>query len=245
MNILSGKDLVETWEAGQNRPLWFKAMLVLARAFPGMKKKQLADMSIGKRNYYLLKLRQLMFGSTIESCANCPQCGESLELRMNAEDLLGLAPRETGAEEFSINMDGVDLEFRTLNSRDMAALDECSDSHSARLILLERCLLNVLQKGKKLELKLLPQTIIFNLGEKMAETYDPHVEIKFSMECPACKHNWKAFFDIVSFLWAEIHARAQRVLHEVHLLAGAYGWQQADILDMSAPRKQFYLELVS
>jgi hypothetical protein len=33
-------------------------------------------------------------------------------------------------------------------------------------------------------------------------------------------------------------------LREVHTLAWAYGWREADILAMSPARRQFYIELV-
>jgi hypothetical protein len=35
----------------------------------------------------------------------------------------------------------------------------------------------------------------------------------------------------------------RRLLREVHTLALAYGWREADILNMSARRRRFYLEM--
>jgi len=52
-------------------------------------------------------------------------------------------------------------------------------------------------------------------------------------------------FDIVSFFWSEICVQAKRLLREVHILARAYGWREADILSMSAARRQLYLEMVT
>ena len=51
--------------------------------------------------------------------------------------------------------------------------------------------------------------------------------------------------DIASFFWSEIHSWAQRALREVATLARAYGWREADILSMSARRRQAYLEMIS
>jgi hypothetical protein len=45
-------------------------------------------------------------------------------------------------------------------------------------------------------------------------------------------------------LWAEIEVRAKRLLLEVHLLATAYGWSEAEILSLNAQRREFYLEMV-
>ncbi len=52
-------------------------------------------------------------------------------------------------------------------------------------------------------------------------------------------------FDVVSFFWSEICVQAKRLLREVHTLARAYGWREADILNMSTARRQFYLEMVT
>ena len=79
----------------------------------------------------------------------------------------------------------------------------------------------------------------------MAEIYDPQVEIRFRMQCPACSHSWTALFDILSFFWAEIDAQARRLLDVVHLLARAYGWSEAEIRDLSTARKNYYLKLIS
>ncbi len=50
--------------------------------------------------------------------------------------------------------------------------------------------------------------------------------------------------DIASFLWKALHAWAKLMLGDVHELARAYGWTEADILALPSPtRRQIYLEL--
>jgi len=70
---------------------------------------------------------------------------------------------------------------------------------------------------------------------------DPQADTKLSLVCPSCEHAWQADFDIISFFWREIDAWAQRTLLEVVYLASAYGWREADILNMSPWRRHFYL----
>ena len=245
MKVLTEKDILHIWEAGQNRPLWFKAMLILARAFPGKKRSQLADMTIGQRNFHLLKLRQRMVGSSLDSLVRCPECREPMEFKMNVEGMFGIAPAEEGNPQFSTVLQGITLRFRALTSRDLAAMSESHDPHTARTVLLDRCILQAAKDETPLDKENIPGAVIEALGEKMAETYDPHVEIRFALECPACRHNWSAVFDIVSFFWWEIESQAQRLLQEAHILARAYGWSEKDIFVMNASRKQYYLELVS
>lgn len=74
---------------------------------------------------------------------------------------------------------------------------------------------------------------------------DPQAEVLLQLTCPSCQREWMITFDIVSFLWIEIHAHAKRLLQEVHTVARAYGWHEADILALSPVRRQFYLEMVA
>ena len=50
--------------------------------------------------------------------------------------------------------------------------------------------------------------------------------------------------DIGSFVWAEIESRARRLLWEVHTLASAYGWSEAETLSLSAARRASYMRMV-
>ena len=76
------------------------------------------------------------------------------------------------------------------------------------------------------------------------EEMDPQGDILLDISCISCGHSWKIVFDIVTFFWTEIDAWAHRILREVHDLAKAYGWREADILAMSPWRRQIYLEMV-
>jgi hypothetical protein len=73
---------------------------------------------------------------------------------------------------------------------------------------------------------------------------EPLADLSLAATCPACGHNWQILFDIVSYFWSEINAWSLRLMREVHSLASAYGWREADILAMSAWRRQRYLELI-
>jgi hypothetical protein len=77
----------------------------------------------------------------------------------------------------------------------------------------------------------------------MAEV-DQAGDFQLSLRCPACEHAWLAAFDIGGYFWAEVHAWATRLLQEIHELASAYGWCETDILALSTPRRQAYLELI-
>ena len=73
---------------------------------------------------------------------------------------------------------------------------------------------------------------------------DPQADVELALACQSCGATWSAPFDIAGFLWAEIHAWAQQLLRDVHLLARAYGWREPDVLALSPVRRNLYLELM-
>jgi len=73
---------------------------------------------------------------------------------------------------------------------------------------------------------------------------DPLAEIRLTFDCPVCGDAFEDDLDLPTFLWAEMAARAKRLLSEVHLLASAYGWSEAEILGLSPVRREFYLGMV-
>jgi len=70
-------------------------------------------------------------------------------------------------------------------------------------------------------------------------------DMQLSSVCQSCGNKWSTLFDIVSFLWSEIEARAIRLMHEVNLLASVYGWNEREILSMSSLRRNMYVIMVS
>ena len=74
---------------------------------------------------------------------------------------------------------------------------------------------------------------------------DPQASVDLSFSCPACGHRFDAAFDIASFLLAELHGWAQRMIADIASLARAFGWREADVLALSPIRRQLYLELAA
>jgi hypothetical protein len=73
---------------------------------------------------------------------------------------------------------------------------------------------------------------------------DPLSETRLTLECPKCGNRWEDTLEFAAFLWAEIEARAKRLLFEIHTLASAYGWTEAEILALGDRRRATYLEMV-
>ncbi|MFI2346428.1 hypothetical protein ACH492_05085 [Streptomyces sp. NPDC019443] len=207
---------------------------------------ELAALSIGRRDALLLALRTRLFGDRMVALATCASCGESLELDFSGTDIThpssqGTDPRVNGP--VTLHTDGFELRLRLLDSRDLESITGEADLGTSRDVLLRRCVLGAHRGEVEVAVAHLPAEVLDAVDEWLAAT-DPQADVQVELRCPGCAATWQQGFDIVGFFWAEVDAWARRTLYEVHRLAAAYGWREGDILAMSAPRRQAYLDLV-
>jgi hypothetical protein len=243
MRSVSASELLGVWEQGlAQRPVQ-RALTLLTTACPETSPEELAKLSIGQRDARLLALREWTFGHQLISLATCPSCGQRLELTFNVADIQ-VATEVEPKETLALSVADYEVHFRPPNSLDLAAIADQKDVATGRQRLLESCLMAVHQNGEQVSADQLPANIREAVVEQMARA-DPQADVQLALSCPSCGHQWQAAFDIVSFFWSEINAWASRILREVHTLASAYGWREADILAMSPWRRQCYLEMLS
>ena len=260
MRPLSAAKLLDVWERGAGSSPATQALLLLA-AVSDAPPDQLASLPVGQRDARLLELRERTFGPQLSCLATCPACRENLECDLNVSDLLVAdqatasnvvlpLPRGEGEgwsegpiSSFSFQSADYSATFRLPTSEDLASLSPEADVLENRNHLFLSCLLSASHSGEAIAANELPSEVATAVVERMAEL-DPQADLQLRLDCPECGHRWETSFDIVSFLRTEIHAAATRLLREVHEIASAYHWPEADILAMTPVRRQVYLELI-
>jgi hypothetical protein len=231
---LSAANLLELWEWGRSVHPIDRGVRLAAVARPDVPGNKVAAMPLGERDASLLALREELFGSDLPCVADCPKCGERLEFDLATANLFQGAPPLAFAE---LTHAGRKLRLRPLNSLDLAAVAATSNAHEARLRLARRCLLD----GDAVDLS---DELVDAISERLSEI-DQQAEVLLDLTCPICGQAWQRALDVEAYFWREISAEALRLLHQVHTLAHAYGWREADILAMSPTRRQAYVELAS
>jgi hypothetical protein len=221
MRELSASEILDVWERGRSRSLPERALELLAAAG----RDDAPAVTVGERDTLLVELRELLFGRSLEAVVECAACGELLELELDARELRGELPPPAAPE-----LDGVPLRLPT--AADLVDVAAASDVEAGRRLLLERTVGGALDRS-------LEDAVARRLAEA-----DPAASRELELECPACGRAWSASFDVVSFLWSELDARARGLVGDVHVLASAYGWSEADVLALSPARRRAYLELV-
>lgn len=221
-------------------------MTILGTVLPEASREELQALSIGQRDAYLCDIREQTFGSSLACVIECPSCHGRLEFSLDVVNVRGSRGSLRGqADAFQeISTDGYTINVRLPTHWDLQAIAGSQDVPAARKLLVERCVLQIRQNGVEVPLRDVPERTMTALAEEMAD-HDPGTEVQLDLRCPVCEHGWEVTFDILSFLWAEICALARRLLCEVHTLARAYGWREADILSMSAARRRLYLDMVA
>jgi hypothetical protein len=241
MRVLEPSELLQVWERGLRAPPAGAILPLLAAACPELPAEGLARLTVGERDALLLSQREWIFGPQVEAFDGCPACGERLELALTVDDLRAVAPviDASGlgqAVPLSTATDGYRVEFRLPVVGDLRPGTTLPE-------LVARCVLTATHDGEPADAGELPAPVIEAISAEMAAA-DPQAEIELALTCPACGHAWTAAFDIAAFLWSELDTWARRTLGEVHQLASAYGWGEADILALGPARRATYLAMI-
>lgn len=248
MQLPSTQELLGAWERGRVETRQTdRALTLLAATYTDVPRSALAQLSIGERDRLLLSLYEQIFGSRLAAVTACPGCGTRLEMEFDADDVCADLRSRTQAYDAAaplwLHHAGHDVTFRLPNSLDLGALAENDPLDEMRSRLIARVVLRARRGDEDIPATELPEDVMTALDARLTEA-DPQAEILLNLHCAECRRDWQAPFDIVSFLWSEVDAWAARLLREVHWLARAYAWREADILALSPWRRQCYLELL-
>jgi hypothetical protein len=243
MQPLSAQDILDIWDYGQSRSAQEQALAMVAAGCPELSAGEAGALTVGERDARLLALRERTFGPRMDGFAECSRCRQELEFTLNTPDLRAAPPEPAGAEDYVLAVRGYEVRFRLLSSEDLAAAAGCGDVQSARTLLAQRCVVAAYRQGRAVSAARLPEMVVARLAARLAAC-DPRADLVVNLTCPACGHRWAALVDVAAYFWTELKAQARRLLREVHTLALAYGWSEADILAMSSRRRRSYLELV-
>lgn len=256
MRGLEAPDLLRLWELGEQLSPIERTLLLLHLGMPEVRLDALYALGIGQRDRLLIELRSKTFGPTLRCCTECPRCSSRLELsvdsaalRLGAAQPLPLAP--SGALH-RLQVGELTLFFRLPNSHDLVAISAEPDAQDAERRLLARCLQAATRSASETETEteidlelgsedVLSDAVVEQLGEELLRL-DPQAVLRLALRCAACGCAWKSILDIGGFFFTEATAQAQRLAHEVCVLARALGWSERDILAMNQRRRQLYLQ---
>lgn len=197
--------------------------------------------SLGERDRSILRLHADLFGPTVEARHICPACAEPAEVELAVAALEEIA--RSDPSPVRVHIDGYDVTCRLLTGADLIDAVRAGDPGAARRRLLDAVVLDARAAGRPVAPGDLPAGVVAAVTGRLAEA-DPFAEIRVDLLCPACGAAGETALDLAVFVWDELCERGRRVLWEVHVLAGAYGWSESDVLALPASRRAAYMAMV-
>ena len=237
---LDAATLLALWERGSVQPMLHRAVTVLAVARPERTSSEWAAVSVGQRDAALLQVQEDISGDRLEATTHCPQCGERLEVTFTTRDLrdgAGALPKP----DLRVDVLGYQVDYHLPTTEDLWAA--AGHDSNGRGVLLQQCIEAARLGDAAVDPGGLPEGVLAAVVDGMARA-DPLADLQLELVCGTCLHRWSTTFDILRYLWSEIEECAAGVLLEVHALATAYGWSEADILSLGPRRRQCYLDLL-
>ena len=208
------------------------------------------SLAVGDREALTLHLRRLTLGNRLQCVLRCPraECNEPLDLELDIGELLQPPyPDPRPFYEVTIGENGAayKVKFRlpTGGDQEEAASLARQDPGAGAEVLLRRCLELVSGEGHE-PVDALPAALVEQISEMMAEL-DPQSELKLNLTCPVCGHFFSTIFDTASYFFQELAGRSKHLYREVHQLAFYYHWGEAEIMGMTARKRQRYLEFLA
>lgn len=188
---------------------------------------------IGDAEALLLGLRASLVGEHVRGDLQCPSCRARIEISFSIADYLRHhrprpAPSVDAGEGWLTDRRS-SLTFRIPTLRDQI---EVSGRPRAATDLLQRCVRGDAGRGVRQRVE--------HLLEQLAPTLSDHV----AGDCPECGERVETYFDVEQFVLGELRAVAAEVFDDVHRIASAYGWSEAEILAMPRSRRAAYAERV-
>src|SRR5215217_7824558 len=160
-------ELLTLWEQCLPLAPIGRAVAMLELANPDESHDAIAALPIGARDMHLLRLRARTFGCQLTGITPCSNCGEAVELAIEANDLLasGAASVPADVAELTVDHDGYHVFFRLPTSADMTSLSDSTSDVDLERALLGRCLRWAEQDGSPVGADELPADVVDAIAE--------------------------------------------------------------------------------
>lgn len=209
-------------------------------------RQRMRDLSPGDRDYLLLKLYQATFGAKIHLVYICPkaECRAKMDVMFDIDNI----PFENRKLQASylVTVGKKRIRYKLPSGGDLEALSQNANVENLENPinqLLRRCLLQINGKGvsKKNISELLTSKEIEVLKEEI-ERVSPKVDFEMTTMCPECGEYFTEHLAVTDFFLNEVLKSKNAFTHEIHLLGFHYHWPLHDLLEMTRPQRQTYLQ---
>ncbi|MET9271393.1 hypothetical protein [Kribbella sp. NPDC003557] len=227
---------LDVWEIGLSMTPAARALLLLGAAG----RHDAGSRPVGERDRALLQAC-LPAGRWLDAVTECPSCGSQLDVELDPAALVAPTASEP---QVSVVCGEYRVVARLPTGDDLAQLSPSGLVEELRTALLARCVVSADHAGRAVESSVLPEPVLLAVESAMAAA-DPGADVQVTLSCAECGAEWSSSLDPVRFAWTSVEHAARRLAVDVHTLAQAYGWSEAEILRLSPFRRRLYLSAVA
>ena len=216
---------------------------------------------VADRQFLLLKLRQVTFGSHVQATVQCPWegCRKKVDIDFCLHDIPLRASEEKGplytrklSSEAALSIEHGEqyreVVFRLPNGEDQEAISEIIgvDETEAQALLLARCIRRLgplHDPGPEVIHRLSP--LVRAEIERHMEESAPQVDLTLAAHCLECEREFAVPFDLLGFFLGECKTSRGLLYREVHYLAYHYHWSEKEILALSREKRRKYIAFLA
>ena len=210
------------------------------------------EFSIGDREHLLTTVCRQLLGDRIDLVARCgdADCGDLTEISLSLDDLIAAEPQDPVRETHELMCTGPrDQRLRVAFRLPDGALEEQAGMlamhhpAAAANLIFESIVVEITDHtGDPVD----PASVLPSVRmamETALQELDPVLDRHTRISCRACGRSLVAEFDAMTVLMNAITSGGD-IFRQVDRIARAYHWTEADILSLTAARRQVYLRLV-
>ncbi len=192
---------------------------------------------IGRRLEALLDLVALSDNRAFTAAFPCSGCGQTLESELSLSDLIEHQRRLVKGGPVAVRVANAVLELKLPTGDDLRRWEAApvDETRMIRELVVDRDAGDrVLGQGE------IPDAWRAAVDDAMASA-DPLVDFRLLSSCPDCGAETEIGFDLQRFALERLEQRQRRLLDEIHLIASAYHWSEAELVALTPVRRAQYL----
>jgi hypothetical protein len=194
-----------------------------------------AQLPVGDLDLLVVVHRRELLGDGFVAEDTCASCSARVDVHFSLTDFAahhrprGARAAAPAAEPGWWRLRSADVSFRLPRAGDVLAV---AGSSNARQSLEQRCVRGTLDAR------------IRRLVDRAMRALGPTLRADVAGRCPDCCADVLLDVDARELCIAELRFLASAVFDDVHLIASAYGWSEATVLDLPSARRRRYADLI-
>jgi hypothetical protein len=205
----------------------------------GLDAAEVTGWTLDRRLRALAAIALATFGNTLAWQARCPACREPMELEIDLSPLLSV-PARPGALECTPRA-GTTVRLRLPTGLDEQAWRVLAVPPAERFLAMASSLVEDLDDRPPEPGWRLPAEWL-NEVERTLAAHDPLTVLEAVAQCPSCGVGSAIELDLEAVILDLLSREQRRVMEEVHRLARAYHWSEAEVLAIPPRRRAFYIQ---